>query len=39
VQLTTEGARDASCNLSGTKDRWGAAQFCAAPFFILRKPI
>ena len=30
----TEGARNASCNLSGTKDRWGAARFRAASFFI-----
>ena len=30
----TEGARNASCNLSGTKDRWGAARFRAAPFLF-----
>jgi len=32
--LTTEGAHGAGRNLSGTKDRWGAARFRAAPFFI-----
>src|SRR5665647_126697 len=32
---TTEGAHNASCNLSGTKDRWGAARFRAAPFLFL----
>gem|GEM_PF-4273008 len=34
-QPATEGASNASCNLSGTKDRWGAARIRAAPFFIL----
>jgi aminomethyltransferase len=33
--LATEGAHNASCNLSGIKDRWGAARIRAAPFFIL----
>jgi hypothetical protein len=33
-QPTTEGARNASCNLSGIKDRWGVARNRAAPFFI-----
>ena len=33
-QPTTEGARNASCNLSGIKDRWGAARFRAAPFLF-----
>jgi len=29
---TTEGARNVSCNLSGIKDRWGAARFVLRPF-------
>jgi hypothetical protein len=32
--LTTEGAGNESCNLSGNKDRWGAAQSRAAPFYF-----
>jgi len=35
IKLTTEGAHSASCNLSGTKDRWGAARIRAAPFLFL----
>ena len=39
--MTTEGAHNAnatlSCNLSGTKDRWGAADIFCCAFFILRK--
>jgi hypothetical protein len=34
---TTEGAHNASCNLSGTKDRWGAARFRAAPFLFAER--
>ena len=32
--LATEGAHNASCNLSGIKDRWGAARIRAAPFYF-----
>jgi len=31
----TEGAHNASCNLSGIEDRWGAARIRAAPFLFL----
>jgi aminomethyltransferase len=34
IKLTTEGARNTACNLSGTKDRWGEAAYVASPFFI-----
>ena len=33
--MTTEGARNASCNLSGKEDRWGAAEFFLLRLFIL----
>jgi hypothetical protein len=32
--MTTEGARNSGCNLSGKVDRWGAAEFSAAPFLF-----
>ncbi len=34
--MTTEGARNDHCNLSGTKDRWGRG-YVASPFFIALK--
>lgn len=34
IELTTEGARNRGCNLSGTEDRWGEAACVASPLFF-----
>jgi len=34
IELTTEGARSAGCNLSGTKDRWAKQHVLLRPFYF-----